>query len=218
MKKLLIVMTGLLFVFIIGTHAQTAAKKKHTIAEFTSVGPVIGFQQNWVGNMGGINRYMPGGNIGIDLVYARQEHWGLGGMLTLSWDGYRKDYGAYTAMMEPTYLRLPLRAYYFFNSYTDAVRPKLFLGPELGVKLAEHDASDPLFTDAVMAQNTGSFRAMDLGLNMGGGVNVRVDKHTWLNLDLTYYQGLTDVVKDPGGRYNVNHNLGVSAGLLFGVR
>ena len=131
MKKLLFFTTVLLFAGKTFSKAQSTAASKPGIAEFTSLGPVVGAGNSWVGNMGGKSQFMTSGNVGIDLVYARSEHWGWGGMLCLSSQGYKVDYNGYTAMAAPLYLRMPLRAYYFFNSYKDVVRPA-FRTPDLG--------------------------------------------------------------------------------------
>lgn len=215
MKKLMLITSGLLFAAVVYAQTTTTAS---AVARYMSIGPVLGGGGNWVGNMGGTTYLMPSANMGVSLIYARDEHWGWGGQLTIASGGYKKSYGGNRASVTSDYLRLPLRAYYFFNSYKDRVRPKLFLGPEVGVKLAEHDNFGVAGADIAKARNTGPLRTMDAGLNAGGGVNILVQKATWFNLDLGYYQGLTDAVKDAAGRYNVNHNLGIQAGLLFGIK
>lgn len=216
MKNLLIATMGLLFAGAL-THAQTTAPSRTNPAQFMSIGPVAGIGGNWVGNLGGTTHFMPSANIGVGLIYGRWEHWGWGGQMLLSSEGYDKEYNGNRAAVVPVYLRMPMRGYYFFNGYKDKVRPKLFAGPAIGVKLGEWDYIDNGPGDIALTQRTGSFRTIDLGINTGGGVNIELHKSVWLNLDLSYYQGLTDAVKDPAGRQNFNHNLNAQAGILFGI-
>ena len=219
MKKLILIAMGMI-VLQNTSNAQNEKKVmavKTPIAEYVSIGPVGGFGCSWVSNMGGTNRFNPAGNIGIGLVYARNEHWGWGTQLTLSSEGYSVDYNKYNAYSMPLYLRLPVRVYYFFGDFRNTVRPKLYLGPQIGYKVAENDNLNGYYSDVAMARNTGNFRTYDFGINGGAGLNVKLANATWLNLDLNYYQGLTDAVKDAAGNSNMNINLGFNAGLLFGI-
>lgn len=216
MKNLLIATIGLIL-SATTVKAQTAEPGKFNNAQYISIGPAAGLGGNWVGNLGGATHFTPSANMGVSFIYGRWEHWGWGSQLLLSAEGYDKEYNGYRAAVVPFYLRMPMRGYYFFGKYTDKVRPKLFLGPELGLKLGEYDYVDNGPGDATLRQRTGSFRTLDLGVNTGGGVNIELRRSVWLNLDLSYYQGLTDAVKDPSGRQNLNHNLTAQAGILFGI-
>ncbi len=215
MKNLLIATMGLLA----GTlaNAQTTVSAQANPTQFMSIGPVAGIGGNWVDNLGGITHFMPSVNTGVSLIYGRWEHWSWGGQLLLSSEGYDIEYNGSRSAVVPVYLRMPMRGYYFFNSYKDKVRPKLFAGPVIGVNLGEWDYIDNGPGDMALTQHTGSFRAVDVGFNTGGGVNIELRRSVWLNLDLSYYQGLTDAVNDPAGRQNLNHNLNAQAGILFGI-
>jgi hypothetical protein len=48
---------------------------------------------------------------------------------------------------------------------------------------------------------------------------VYLAKSLWLNLDLNYYQGLTDALTDDRIRTgtNLNEHFGIQVGLLFGL-
>jgi outer membrane protein W len=185
--------------------------------EYTSIGPVAGFGHNWVSNLFGMNRFNASPYLGVGLVYARDAHWGYGGQAEFSWEGYRvADQAGNISVATPMYLRVPLRVYYFFGDYKNAVRPKVYLGPSFGLKLSEQDAMRG--GDVLASDDIGTFRTFDFGLNGGVGLNVRLNKGVWLNTDLGYYQGLTDAVKDPAGKYNTNQNLALSAGILFGIK
>lgn len=217
MKKIALIAATLTALYIPQAIAQTEAKKTPN-GQYVSIGPIAGVGLNWVGNMGGNNMTVMSGNIGIGMIYARNEHWGWGGQLMLSSEGYDVKYNGTEVKAIPLYLRMPLRAYYFFGDYRNTVRPKVYLGPTLGLKLGENDDMSGRASEAMAYNNTGTFKTFDLGINIGTGVNIKLAKAIWLNLDLVYNQGLLDAVDDPAGNYNTNMNLGFNAGLLFGLK
>lgn len=214
MRKVLLMIMALTM-FHVAAEAQDAKKKSD--AQYLSLGPVAGIGLNWVSNMGGSGKAMPSGNLGIGLIYAKNEHWGFGGQLTVSAEGYDVMYNGNEMKAVPLYLRMPLRAYYFFGDYKNTVRPKVYLGPSFAAKLSENDYMANRFSDVAAYNNTGTIRPFDIGINAGAGLNFKLAHATWLNLDLGYTQGLLDVVDDPAKHYNTNQNLAVNAGILFGL-
>jgi hypothetical protein len=219
MKKLLLMAGMVLLIQIQDTQAQSTSRAANSgRSQFTSLGPVAGVGMSWVGNMGGNMMMLPAYNVGIGLVYARNEHWGWGGQLTLAQEGYYMDYGTYRMAATPLYLRMPLRAYYFFGDYRNTVRPKVYLGPSFAAKLSEKDKTYNDNEAIAINRSVSTFRNFDAGLNVGAGINILVARSTWLNMDLGYYQGFTDALKDPEDQYNTNQNLGFNIGLLFGIK
>jgi Outer membrane protein beta-barrel domain len=214
---------GLLFAVAVALCASPAIAQRATttgVSEYLSVGPAVGFGNAWVGNLPGVNKRMPTGYAGVSMIYSRNPHWGLGGQIGLSFEGYNVDYSGLCSSAVPLYLRMPLRGYYFFGNRHNMVRPNIYLGPSFGLKLGETDNIKALkYDNYYVGMDMGTFRTFDFGLNGGAGVNIKVAKTTWLNLDLGYYQGLADALKnDPYDHYNVNHNLTFNVGFLMGVR
>ena len=209
MKKILLFTTGILLTMATRLNAQ-----------YLSLGPVGGFGGSWTTNLPGSSKAQPSGYLGVSLIYSKNIHWGLGGQLEVSSEGYRRDAMGEVVRDNPTYLRLPLRAYYFFGDYGATVRPKIYLGPSFGVKLGESSSMSSMYSDAYMSGGASdNFRTFDWGLDAGVGVNVRLARATWLNMDLGYYQGLMDAVKnDAAGNMNMNENLRFNIGVLFGLR
>lgn len=212
MKKAL-VLAGLL---LAGSTLQSKA-------QYISIGPVGSFGHSWVSNMTGTAQFKASPTLGLGLVYSKDNHWGWGAELNVSHEGYRMDNGLNTMAVNPVYLRLPLRVYYFFGKYDSNVRPKIYLGPTFGFKVDEvayMNGSRMSNTDVmtVYSMNNDMFNSFDVGLNTGAGVNVRLMKATWLNMDLGYNLGFLDAVDDAAGNYNMNQNLRVNVGLLFGLK
>lgn len=210
MKNKVLLAAAIAIAFSTQAQAQTSER-----SQYISLGPVVGISHNWVSNLPGTNKFNATGYIGLGLVYSKDAHWGWGAQANVSWEGYRiADADGNISTGTPIYLRIPLRAYYFFGDYKDLIRPKVYLGPSIGFKLGE---TDEMKGGDFTAQNVGTFRTLDIGLNAGVGLNVRLKKAVWLNTDLGYYQGLTDAVDDPAGKYNTQQNLALSLGVLLGI-
>lgn len=216
MRKILIIAAAV-FLANNSAQAQETHATRPTRAQYWSVGPVIGAGHSWTSNMGGKTMYNPSGYVGVGAVYAKNEHWGWGGQLTIGSQGYSVEYTGKSALVRPIYIRVPVRAYYFFGDFRNKIRPKVYLGPSVAVKVGEMENIDPMAGDNMMMSRTGSFRTMDIGVNAGAGVNIQLAKATWFNIDIGYYQGVIDVVKDAAEQNNMNQNLGLNLGILLGV-
>jgi hypothetical protein len=218
MKKVLLLGSAL----VLGTFINANAQAKQ--AQYTSLGPVMGIGSSRITNMAGSENAKFSPSLGVGLVYAKDAHWGWGGELAISHEGYSTNYGINTMSVNPVYLRVPLRAYYFFGDYKSAIRPKVYLGPTFGLKLDEvqyingtrmnNSDATPVYT-----AGTKQFRTFDLGFNTGAGLNVRLATGVWLNMDMGYNMGFIDAVRDNvNSGYNVNENLRFNAGVLFGLK
>jgi hypothetical protein len=184
-------------------------------AQYFSLGPSVGFQDTWVTNdLNADNKivFHPGWNAGASFVYSTESHWGIGADLKYSMEGVsiKTESLDVTSDWNLSYLRLPIRAIYFFGDYGDAVRPKVFAGPTMGLLLASKlDGIDE-------KDGTNGF---DFGLHAGAGINFRLAEAIWLNTDITYTQGLIDVDQENeiSDGNNLNGNVGVNVGVLFGL-
>lgn len=188
-------------------------------ASYFSLGPVAGFGHNWVCDMDN-QSFKPSGYLGVGALYSKHEHWGVGGLLTASHEGFTQKVYAngneYINTIDPTYLRLTPRAYYFFGDFGDNVRPKIYAGPSVAYKLTEDTYMDEpaMMTDGVYRMPEGEIiNDFDFGVNAGLGANIKLSTHTWLNLDADYYHGLTNVTNDN----NKNRSVRANVGVLFGL-
>lgn len=113
------------------------------------------------------------------------------------------------------YLRFVLTFDYFFNDLADNFRPKIYVGPQLGVLLAANNQVEG--ADDVDVKD--AYNTLDLGLALGLGFNVRVGTASWLNIDGRYIPGLTNIIADkPSGADAIhNQNFQLSVGLAFGL-
>jgi len=213
MKRLAL---SLLAITAISTAYAQSKKSSNISAGFTLGG-------NYATISGAEGTFKPGFNVGLNMIWAPREHWGFGGEVKYSLEGgkntLRNAYGPYDANLNTTlhYVRIPLRATYFFGQYSDNVRAKVFAGPTFGI-LAGHsvDVSFPGVTEPTLDMTnyaTPSYNVFDFGLHAGGGVNIKLaPKGIWLSLDAAYTQGLIDVSPDISGT-NLNQNISLNAGI-----
>lgn len=202
--KFIITITFALLAFITGANAQNI-----------SIGPSVGLQHSWIsGDLpdSTMHTFHGGFNIGASFVYSTESHLGLGADLKYSMEGTSIQTESNNVKTvtdwNTSYIRLPFRLIYFFGEYGHAIRPKIFLGPTIGVLLASKSEG----TD--VKDLTNSF---DAGVHGGLGLNIRLIEKLWLNTDVTYYQGLSDVTQSEfDDTKNHNGNLSLNAGLLFG--
>ena len=215
MKTILLLIMWILLVSSLQSKAQTNSSK-----EMGSIllGPVAGFGNSWVSYIPGAATFKPSGYVGIGMVNYKTTHWGWGGLAIISSEGYQINYFNNMETVTPVYLRVPLRAYYFFEGRNSMLRPVLYLGPSFAMKLSEHSTTTNNYRDIYMVGNSDNFRMFDAGIDAGAGINIKLAKNTWLNMDLGFYEGITDAVRDLPNTYDPNRDMDLNIGLLFGIR
>ena len=184
-------------------------------AQNLSLGPTAGFGHSWTSSdNGGLDgMFHSSYNIGGKLVYSFISHWGISADVKFSSEGETlgvdKDN---KTVMRANYIRVPLQGVYFFGDYGNKVRPKISVGPSLGF-LVGGESKEYTDGDVTTTVKTKDYaESFDFGLTGAAGLNIRVAKATWLNADISYYHGLTDVVSNGDAK---NRNIGVNIGVLF---
>lgn len=223
--------------------------------KYISLGPVISFGHSGVTNgkyLDGMtdaqlkSKFHPSFTAGLSAIYAKSPHWGFGGELLYEQVGFTKNISFkpesaiepwlvtpldYDQRKDVSYIRIPLRVYYFFGKYKQKVRPKVYAGPSFGLKLSENNKLEGNDDYTATWINSGSadvlpnpeFNTFDIGLQVGAGANITLGKAIWLNADINYYQGFWDAMKNSeissirSNGTNWNQNLRLQVGVLFGL-
>lgn len=183
-------------------------------AQEFSLGPTIGLNNSWIDEVPGDNEALLGLNAGLTLVYSTEEHWGVGLDLKYSGEGMKTKLRGETATTRLNYVRIPIKLIYFFNNFGNDFRPKIYVGPSLGI-LAGGETKLFLPSGTAKVDSKDLYEDVDLGLLFGTGFNYRIASGTWLNVDLAYGHGFTDIAKT-GDAYNRNFSLNV--GLAWGLK
>jgi len=200
MKKLLL---AVVISSVIGLSAEAQSK--------FSIGPSGGYGWTTISNLND-SKFKAAGNFGLSSVYSAAEHFGIGLDVKYSIEGAKVNSGNdQTTEYDLHYVRIPVKAIYFFNNYGNKVRPKIYAGPSFGF-LSSSKVNTPILDDINNKDNTENF---DIGLTAGAGLNYRLVNKTWLNLDLGYYHGFKEIFKS-GGDYS-NRNIMLNVGVNFGL-
>ena len=211
-----------LFMFLLLT-AATLFSAQAQIKQRFSIGPTAGFGHSWLSMdevLGGYDsKFHSAYNIGAKLVYSIENHWGLSADLKYSSEGGQfkeENNDDNKVIYRVNYIRLPLQGIYFFNNYGDKVRPKISFGPSFGFMVGGDSKSEEGGETITEADSKDLFKGFDFGLNAAVGTNVRLSPACWLNADVTYYHGLTNVA-ETGSLDWKNRRLGLNLGVLFGI-
>jgi outer membrane protein W len=174
-----------------------------------SLGPQAGFGGSTISNLND-SKYKAAGNVGLSLVYSVVEHFGLGADVKYSFEGAKTEANNVSTEIDLNYVRIPVKAIFFFNNYGDRLRPKIAVGPTFG-----------FLTSATQQVGSGSevdikdnLETFDFGLHGGVGLNYRLVKNTWFNADVTYTHGFTEITTAAD---RSNRNLQLNVGVNFGL-
>lgn len=193
---------------------------KIATAQNVSFGPVVGVSHTWITGYENTT-FKPTVNVGGTLTYSFVPHWGIGGDIRASFfEGVKTKVEQgnveQKVNVNATYLRIPLKVYYFFGKYGDRLRPKLYAGPEVGFFLGGKTKTETTIsnnTNTVKTDTKDGLKSIDFGFVAGGGVNYRLMKNVWLNADIVYNNGLIDITE--ANSWNASRRLGLSAGVTF---
>lgn len=166
-----------------------------------SIGPSGGFGHAFITPYSDA-QFKPSWNVGLTSIYSPVEHWGIGIDAKFSQEGSKVKVGENSADLTLNYFRLPLKGYYFFKPYADNFRPKISLGPCLGI-LSDDQKS------------TSTHTKVDFGVTGAIGFNYRLADEVWLDIDAAYYQGFVDLYKGDADK-QLNGNITLNAGIIFG--
>ncbi len=146
-------------------------------------------------------KFMPSWNAGISVVYSPFAHWGYGMDVMYSEEGARFGNAEQSYTTHLNYIRIPVKAIYFFRPYEADFRPKLALAPTVGF-LTNHSQQP-------------QYNTFDFGVAGTLGFNYRMVRAIWLSVDATYYQGLIDNF-DYNNVNDLNGNIRLDVGVNFG--
>lgn len=234
MKKIFI---GLLILSGLGNNVSAQmnnnAKASSEFQQFFTVGPRLGLN---VSNLSGVNdiKAKAGLTVGAFMLYSFQEHFGISADVLYSMEGAKftdlNNIGNVSTKTENNialgYLRIPLLANVFFGEYGNRFRPKVSLGPSVGLLLSAKNkfksVTNNSSTDVITIEDKdnvkNNFKSVDLGAVVGAGFNYRLAESVWWNFDLRYYIGATDINDRPLVSNTIkNNSFSVCLGLGIGL-
>ena len=193
-------------------------------AQNLSFGPTVGFGHSWIGSSDKLEdpakRYFhPAYNVGAKMVYSFVSHWGVSADVKFAGEGGKfgsDSEGDPRTIYRLNYVRVPLQGIYFFEQLGDGVRPKVSLGPSFGFLVGGETKSEEDGETTAEVKSKDYFKSFDLGLNGAIGANFRLMGNKWINADITYYHGLSNINDFDGAKLR-NRGIGFNVGILFPI-
>jgi hypothetical protein len=202
-----------LFVFTLLCGIATGA-----MAQETAIGVTIGTGNSWLSQQAGRQLFHPAWNVGGTFLYSTARHWGFGFDIKYSSEGRTTRYAPddHVERLNLDYVRVPIRATYFFNGLDKNVRLKVSLAPTMGfLAAARYIIRDADGHEVSNNSANADVNGFDFGLTAGAGINFRIAEKAWLTTELSYYNGFTNVAKVGGT--TMNRNLALNVGVMFGI-
>jgi len=171
-----------------------------------SIGPRGGVNFSNVSNVDE-SQNITGVVVGVTSTYSLAEHTGLTVDALYSVEGYKAPFENYHLR----YLQFPVYFDYFFGQLGERFRPKLYAGVApsffLSGTLNDLEVNEPYYNQFLVS------------LSAGTGFNWRVGNRIWLNTDLRYFHGLSDIRNEDvaTGDAVQPRNIQLSFGLAYGL-
>jgi len=178
-------------------------------AQNFSVGPIIGL--NYSNLRGDVenNSGKMGFAGGIFANYSITDQFGLTGQVLYSQQGAKFEASGVENAFKLSYVQVPILGAYYFGK--EKFRPKVLLGPQFGFLLSatDKDGND-------LDPNGDFLETTDFGVTGGLGFNYNLAPKIWLNADVRYNLGLTDLSKSTTSIQN--SNLAIMVGVSIGFK
>ena len=176
-----------------------------SVAQKVTIGPKLGLNFSTLTDVEDAESRI-GLQAGGFLVYSIVEHFGVSLDVVYSQQGANSKIDNNDLHLD--YIQIPLLANVFFNQYGDDFRPKITLGPSLGILAS---ANGPFVEKE-------DFKSTDFGFVAGLGFNYKVGEKKWLNVDARYGMGASEIFKeDIPGMDVKNSYISLTVGLGFGI-
>lgn len=193
----------------------------------SSLGITFGTGLGWMSNSGQHLVNKQSSNVGATYMYSSNKHFGFGVDVKYSREGFKYTYSLtdifgnirrnMDARVSSDFIRVPIRAIYFFNDNTHRFRPNVSFGPSFGFltggKILNEDSDRTLYSKSLVKD---SFKGFDFGLQGTLGVSFKITEKLWLSGDIAYYQGLLKQNKF-GTNNMLNSNLVLNLGVRIGI-
>jgi len=177
-------------------------------AQNLSFGPVVGVNFASISDVPNA-QVKAGLAAGLFLNYSVNEKFGLGIKGLFSQMGTKVENSP--AEVNLNYLQIPLSGIYYFGNVGDSFRPKIFLGPYLGLLLSGNDQNG---NEILGSDGKGLYKKADVGGQIGVGFNYSLKNSSWLNFDAGYGASFVNIT-DHSTLNHRNRAFFVSLGYSF---
>lgn len=195
----------LLMIAFISTGKQAISQ------ENVSFGPIVGVNFSRLTNHPIYNDWKVGNSAGIFINYSGESRLGVNGQLLYSRIGGESGNGASKGHLD--YIQVPIMGTYYLNGRGNALRPKLMAGPYVGFLVKAVNENNVSINPEGAAR---AYKGVDAGAALGAGLNYSLKNKVWLNADLRYNIGLTNVMANASDVHNRFWGLNVGVSFPLG--
>ncbi len=199
MKKPVLLLALVLSIFSLKANAQD-----------TSWGFMGGVNNSTVNSYVNNNIFKPGLNLGLFINSSRNAKSGLKTQFLYSQLG--SEFEGTDNKLKLQYFQIPVMGVLYLNDRSNKFRPKILIGPYLGVKLSGIGG-----VSKANQYNTPNFNFLDLGGKAEVGFNYKLGERMWLNTEIFFAQGFTDVFKEESIKM-INQSYGINLGVSFPLK
>lgn len=179
-------------------------------AQNWSLGPIAGLNITKISGDGNDDlKYKPGFVGGVVINYSNVSHMGISANILFSQYGAENE--GRDSKLTLNYLQLPIYGVYYFGAQADHFRPKIYAGPYVSFLMSAKDGND-----VDVNPDDAFFNNIDGGLVGGLGFNYRLVRGIWLNMDVRYTVGLSDIDKTELTK-SYNQGAGIMLGVAFAL-
>lgn len=179
--------------------------------ENISIGPIVGVNfSKLTGNVPASDSKI-GASGGIFINYSGQTRFGLHAQLLYARIGGQTPNGVSKTHLN--YIQIPIMGTYYLNGRGNKIRPKLMFGPYIGF------LANAINESGVSINPEGPnrpYKGFDAGAAFGAGLNYSIGGKVWLNADLRYNLGITQVMSTVSDVHNRSWGLNVGLSFPFG--
>jgi outer membrane protein W len=195
-------------VFFILFVASVVSSTEGIAQENVSIGPIVGANFSKLAGNTIYNDWKTGATAGIFINYSGENRFGVNGQILYSRIGGESPNGASKGHLD--YIQIPIMGTYYLNGRGNKLRPKVMLGPYIGFLAKATNESGVSINPEGVGQ---PYKGIDAGAAMGIGFNYSIGRKIWLNADLRYNLGLTQVMNVIADVHN--RSWGINVGLSF---
>lgn len=163
-----------------------------------SIGPKAGvnLSHRWGSDHSDLENPRLAGQFGIFTTWSNDSWFAVSGELLYSAKGSRfkstSPFGDVKGAFRMDYIEMPILFRVFFVQ-EGAIRPHVSLGPSWGILVLAHSKPlEPIKGSANSFYDNSN--KIDVGVNFGGGVNIRISEGMWLTPELRYNLGLINAL------------------------
>ncbi len=153
--------------------------------------------------------------IGAEADYWITDNWGISTGFAYVQKGANDNLNGNPFVLDYRYLQMPVLLKATFGS--DPVKPYLFAGPEIGLKLSGKQIGKISGRDSTVDLTDSLMPKFNIGILLGAGITYQINLETMLFLEAGYDHGLSNITPTDNNPAVTTRDIRASLGILFRI-